>query len=157
MKQGRWVGCCSIIEFKKLRNLHGKEWILATDGSFNSKTNNLNGAFPCWVLQGHVGCPVVLRKPWKEKGRMAWRRGPHEQQQLEWKRCWQPTCSFIIFLKTVLAGGTIRVPVQRLRDVQKVMIPGHEWLNPIPNLRTVWFHSSCFDRVIDKFRTKEKF
>ena len=26
-------------------------------------------------------------------------------------------------------------PVQRLRAVQKVTIPGHEWLNPLPNSR----------------------
>ena len=55
---------------QELRNLHGQEWILAMDGSFDSKTNDpLDGASSCLVLQVLAGCSAVLRKPrgiWKD-------------------------------------------------------------------------------------------
>ena len=45
---------------QELRNLHGQEWILATDGSFDSKTNNpagwglfvLGPSGICWLFSG---------------------------------------------------------------------------------------------------------
>ena len=45
---------------QELRNLHGQEWILATDGSFDSKTNDLAGwglfvlstSGICWLFSG---------------------------------------------------------------------------------------------------------
>ena len=45
---------------QELRNLHGQEWILATDGSFDSKTNDpagwglfvLSSSGICWLFSG---------------------------------------------------------------------------------------------------------
>ena len=41
---------------QELRNLHGQEWILATAGSFDSKTDD-----PAGALQAFAGCSVGLR------------------------------------------------------------------------------------------------
>ena len=45
---------------QELRNIHGQEWILATDGSFDSKTNGpagwglfvLSPSGMCWLFSG---------------------------------------------------------------------------------------------------------
>ena len=58
---------------QELRNLHGQEWILATDGSFDSKTNDpagwglfvLSPSGVCWLFSGYT----EFRKRY---GRLAW-------------------------------------------------------------------------------------
>ena len=44
---------------------------------------------------------------------------------------------FIQYLQEAASWQEARfeAPIQRLRDVQKVTIPGQEWLNPLPNPR----------------------
>ena len=44
---------------------------------------------------------------------------------------------FIQYLEEIAGWQEARheAPVQRIRDVQKVTIPGREWLNPLPNPR----------------------
>ena len=54
---------------QELRNLHGQEWILATDGSFDSNTNDpagwglfvLSTSGICWLFSGE-----------RNMGRLAW-------------------------------------------------------------------------------------
>ena len=155
MKQGRWVGCCSIIEFKN--------WgiFMARNGLWQPTVHSIPRP-TIWMGPFRVeSFRNMLVVQWfygnREKKKEGWHEEEDHTNNTGGMKAMLAAHMFIhYFLKTVLAGGTIRVPVQRLRDVQKVMIPGHEWLNPIPNLRTVWFHSWCFDRVIDKFRTEEK-
>ena len=121
---------------QELRNLHGQEWILATDGSFDSKTNDpagwglfvLSPSGVCWLFSGSTEIG---------KDMDGWHGEEDHTNNTGEMKAMLAAHVFIQHLQNIAGWQEARheAPVQRLRDAQHVTIPGQEWLDSLPNLR----------------------
>ena len=121
---------------QELRNLHGQEWILATDGSLDSKTNDLAG-WGLFVFSPSGICWLFSAATETERSVEGWHGEEDHTNNTGEMKAMLAAHVFIQYLQEVAGWQEARheAPVQRLRDVQKVTIPGHEWLNSLPNPR----------------------
>ena len=121
---------------QELRNLHGQEWILATDGSFGSKTNDQAG-WGLFVLSPSGICWLFSGATETERNMEGWHGEEDHTNNTGEMKAMLAAHVFIQHLQEIAGWQEARheAPVQQLRDVQKVTIAGHEWLNPLPNPR----------------------
>ena len=121
---------------QELSNIHGQEWSLARDGSFESKTNDLAG----WSLfvQSPSGiCWLFCAATETERNVEGWHgEENHTNNTGELKTMLAPHV-FVQYLQEVTCWQEARheAPIQRLRDAQNVTVTGHEWSNSLPNPR----------------------
>ena len=121
---------------QELRNLHGQEWILATDGSFDSKTNDPAG-WGLFVLSPSGTCWLFCGATETERNMEGWHGEEDHTNNTGEMKAMLAVHVFIQHLQHIAGWQEARVeaPVQRLRDAQHVTIPGQEWLDSLPNMR----------------------
>ena len=121
---------------QELRNLHGQEWILATDGSFDSKTNDPAG-WDLFVLSPSGICWLFSGSTEIERDMEMWHGEEDHTNNTSEMKAMLAAHVFIQHLQHIAGWQEARheAPVQRLRDAQNVTIPGQEWLDSLPNTR----------------------
>ena len=139
---------------QELRNLHRQEWILATDGSFDSKINDpagwclfvLSPSGICWLFSGATEI---------ERNMEGWHGEEDHTNNTGEMNAMLAAHVFIQHLQDIAGWPEARheAPVQRLRDVQKVTIPGHEWLTPLPNPRRQESYDFILRALIEQLTT----
>ena len=121
---------------QELRNLHGQEWILATDGSFDSKTNDPAG-WGLFVLSPSGICRLFSSSTEIERDMERWHGEEDHTNNTGEMKAMLAAHVFIQHLQHIAGWQETRheTLVQRLRDAQNVTIPGQEWLDSLPNIR----------------------
>ena len=121
---------------QELRKIHGQEWILATDGSFDPRTNGpagwglfvLSPSGMCWLFCGATETDSELE---------GWHGAENHMNNTGELKAMLAAHLFIQYLQEVTCWQQARheAPVRWLRDVQNVTKTGHECSNPLPNPR----------------------
>ena len=119
---------------QELRENHGQEWILATDGSFDPRSIGpaglgvfvLSPSGVCWLFCGATETDRELED---------WHGEEDHTNNTGELKAMQAAHLFIRYLQEVTGWQEARheAPSQRLQDVQNVTVMGHEWSNPLPN------------------------
>ena len=104
---------------QELRNLHGQEWILATDGSFDSKTNDLAG-WSLFVLSPSGMCWLFCEAAETERNMEGWHGEEDHTNNTGEMKAMLAAHVFIQHLQSIAGWQEARheAPVQRLRDAQ---------------------------------------
>jgi len=109
---------------------------LATDGSFDSKTNDPAG-WGLFVLSPSVVCWLFCGATETARNMEGWHGEENHTNNTGEMKAMLAAHVFIQHLQHIAGWQEARheAPVQRLRDAQKVTIPGQEWLDSLPNMR----------------------
>ena len=139
---------------QEMRNLHGQEWILATDGSFDSKTNDPAG-WGLFVLGPSGICWLFSGATETERNMEGWLGEEDHTNNTGEMKAMLAAHVFLQHKQNIAGWQEARheAPVQRLRDAQKVTIPGQEWLDSLPNLRKQepydFIHRALIEQLIN--------